>query len=193
MSPRTLLIVWHSTTGGTRQMAQAAEAGALSQAAESHSLAESAPLGDGAASPLRVRRLHARDAGPADVLAADALLFATPECLGSMAGLLKDFFDRCYYPVLEPGVGAGACVTTVAGRPYASLICAGSDGQGAARQIARIATGWRLVAVAEPLIVCTQAQTPQAIAAAKQIDPADLQRCHDLGAALAAGLLLGVF
>lgn len=181
MSSRTLLIVWHSATGGTRQMAEAAEAGAQAQAAE------------GPASSLTIRRLYARNAGPADVLGADALLFATPECLGSMAGLLKDFFDRSYYPVLEPRVEAGHAAASVAGRPYASLICAGSDGQGAARQIARIATGWRLVAAAEPLIVCTGAQTPQAIAAPKQIGPADLQRCHDLGAALAAGLLLGVF
>lgn len=181
MSPRTLLIVWHSTTGGARQMAEAAEAGAQAEAADSP------------APPLRIRRLHARDAGPADVLAADGLIFATPEYLGSMAGLLKDFFDRSYYPVLEPPVEAGRPVTSVAGRPYASLICAGSDGQGAARQITRIATGWRLVAVAEPLIVCTHAQTPLAIAAPKRLGPADLQRCHDLGAALAAGLLLGVF
>jgi multimeric flavodoxin WrbA len=170
-----LLIVWHSATGGTRQMAEAAEAGAQSQ------------LQPGDATALRVRRLTAREAEPADVLEADGLVFATPECLGSMAGLMKDFFDRCYYPVLE------AAAPGVAGRPYASLICAGSDGQGAARQLARIATGWRLRAVTEPILVCTHAQTPAAIAAAKQIGVADRQRCHDLGAALAAGLQLGVY
>ena len=73
------------------------------------------------------------------------------------------------------------------------MLCAGSDGQGAARQISRIATGWRLRAVAAPLIVCTRAQTAEAILAAKTIVPADLARCHDLGAALAAGLAVGVF
>jgi len=187
MPARTLLIVWHSTTGGTRQMVDAAEAGARIQAAESHDDSH-----DDASTALHIRRLHALDAGPADVLGADGLLFATPECLGSMAGLLKDFFDRCYHPVLAPGADdSTAC--SVAGRAYASLICAGSDGQGAARQIARIATGWRLVAVAEPLIVCTHAQTPQAVAAPKQIAPNELQRCHDLGSALAAGLKMGVF
>ena len=46
---------------------------------------------------------------------------------------MKDFFDRTYYAVLD-GIN---------GRPYAALICAGSDGQNAARQIERIATGWR--------------------------------------------------
>jgi len=81
----------------------------------------------------------------------------------------------------------------VNGRPYASLICAGSDGHNAARQIERIATGWRLKAVAEPLIVCTHAQTPEAILAPKQIAPEQLERCRALGEAMAAGLALGVF
>ena len=123
------------------------------------------------------------EALPQHVLAADGYVFATPENLASMAGLMKDFFDRCYYAALE----------RIEGRPYASLICAGSDGSGAARQIERIATGWRLKAAAPALIVCTHAQTPEAILAPKQIGEAELQRCHDLGAALAAGLALGVF
>ncbi len=162
---RTLLIVFHSFTGGTRQMAAAARAGAAREPA------------------VQTRLLAAPMAEPPDVLAADGYLFATPEALASMAGLMKDFFDRCYYPVLDH----------VAGRPYATLVCAGSDGANAARQIARIATGWRLRAVADPLIVCTRAQSPEAIRAAKTIAPDDLERCADLGAALAAGLAIGVF
>ena len=114
---------------------------------------------------------------------ADGYVFATPENLAAISGLMKDFFDRSYYGVLDQ----------INGRPYASLVCAGSDGQNAARQIARIATGWRLKPVAEPLIVCTHAQTPEAILAAKQLGEADLQRCHDLGAALATGLAMGVY
>ena len=170
-----MLIVWHSMTGGTRQMAEAAAAAARLEAEE--------PAPDAATWPLQVRLVHAREAGPADVLAADGYLFATPENLAAMSGLLNDFFDRSYYAVLDH----------VAGRPYASLVCAGSDGQGAARQIARIATGWRLAQVAEPLIVCTRAQTTAQILAPKHIAPDELLRCQDLGAALAAGLRLGVF
>jgi multimeric flavodoxin WrbA len=162
---KTLLIVYHSLTGGTRQMAEAAAAGAATEGL------------------VLVRLLRAPQAGPEDVLAADGYVFATPENLGSMAGLMKDFFDRCYYPALD----------RVNGRPYASLVCAGSDGQGAARQIERIATGWRLKAVAPPLIVCTQAQTPERILAPKQIGPEDLRHCQDAGAALAGGLAMGVF
>ena len=165
-APSTLLIVYHSHTGGTLQMVHALQQGAQ-QAAEA----------------LHVRLLHARDAHTEDVLQADAYVFATPENLAAISGLLKDFFDRTYYGALDH----------IQGRRYATLICAGSDGSNAARQIARIATGWRLQAVAEPLIVCTHAQTPEAIAATKQIAEADLQACRDLGASLAAGLEMGIF
>ena len=47
--------------------------------------------------------------------------------------------------------------------------------------------------MAEPLIVCTQAQTPEQIQRTKQIGPGDLARCAELGAALAVGLGMGVF
>jgi hypothetical protein len=79
------------------------------------------------------------------------------------------------------------------GRPYAVMICAGSDGQNALRQIDRIATGWRLRSVAPAVIVCTHAQTPERIFATKTIGADDLARCAELGAGLAAGLALGVF
>ena len=162
---KTLLIVFHSLTGGTRQMAEAAARGARTERA------------------VTLRLLAAGDAAAADVLAAEGYIFATPENLAAMAGRMKDFFDRAYYPALE----------RINGRPYAMLICAGSDGTNAARQIARIATGWRLRQVAEPLIVCTRAQTPEAILAPKLIGPTELGRCEDLGAALATGMAAGIF
>lgn len=162
---KTLLIVFHSMTGGTAHMAQAA--------------ADGASVEDGA----HVRLLPATEARPDDVLAADGYLFACPENLAAIAGLMKDFFDRSYYPVLD----------RINGRPYATMICAGSDGTNAARQVARIATGWRLRPAAEPLIVCTRAQTAEAILAPKTIAPAELLRCRDLGAAMATGLALGIF
>jgi NAD(P)H-dependent FMN reductase len=158
-----LLVVWHSMTGGARAMAEAAAAGDEPDVA--------------------VRLVRAAEAGPEDVLAADGMLFAVPENLGTMAGGMKDFFDRCYYPVLDRANG----------RPYAAMVCAGTDGQGAARQIARIATGWRLRAIAPPLIVLTGAQSAEAVLAPKAIGAADLLRCRELGAAMAAGLAAGIF
>jgi multimeric flavodoxin WrbA len=162
---KTLLIVFHSMTGGTRQMADAAAAGASGEP------------------EVKVRLLAAPDAAADDVVGADGYLFATPENLAAMAGRMKDFFDRTYYPALD----------RVNGRPYATLICAGSDGTNAARQIARIATGWRLRPIADPLIVRTHAQTPEAILAAKTITPADLTACRELGAAMAGGMAAGIF
>ena len=162
---KTLLIVYHSMTGGTQQMAHAAARGAADE------------------SSVHTRLLRAAEAGPDDVLQSDGYIFATPENLASIAGLMKDFFDRCYYPVLE----------RINGRPYVTLVCAGSDGHNAVRQLERIATGWRLNQVAAPLIVCTHAQTPEDILRAKRIGPLELEQCREIGAALATGLALGVF
>jgi multimeric flavodoxin WrbA len=161
---KTLLVVYHSATGGTQQMAQAAAHAACDP-------------------DIIVRLLQAQQTGADDVLTADGYIFATPENLASMAGAMKDFFDRTYYAALE----------RINGRPYAALICAGSDGENAARQLNRIATGWRLRMIAPPLIVCTHAQTPDAILAPKVISPDDLNRCAELGATLAAGLAAGIF
>lgn len=162
---KRLLIVYHTLTGGTLQMARAAAAGSARE-------------------PVVAMRLEtATTAGPEDLLEADAYLFACPENLAAMSGLMKDFFDRSYYPVLD----------RIQGRPYATLICAGSDGSNAARQIERIATGWRLRAVAEPLIVCTHAQAPESILRPKLLAREDLQRCEEIGATLAAGIAMGIF
>jgi multimeric flavodoxin WrbA len=162
---KKLLIVFHSKTGGTLQMAQAAAKGAASEP------------------EVKVNLIHAAEAGPDELLESNGYIFATPENLAMMSGVMKDFFDRTYYPVLD----------RIAGRPYATLICAGSDGENAARQIQRIATGWRLKPIAEPIIVCTHAQTPETILAAKQIGDFDLSRCAEIGATLAAGLVLGIY
>ncbi|MCO5102248.1 MAG: flavodoxin family protein [Burkholderiaceae bacterium] len=160
-----LLIVWWSMTGGTRQLAEA--------------LAEGAREEPG----IEVVSLRADQADAADVLAAQAFAFATPENLASMAGMMKDFFDRTYYPVLGK----------VNGLPCATLVCAGTDGTSAARQVARIATGWRLKEIAQPLVVVVGAQTPEQILAPKRIEPAQLERARDLGRALGAGLSMGIW
>ncbi len=162
---KTVLIVYHSMTGGAQQMAEAACRGASSER------------------DVRVRLLRAGDASAADVLDADAYIVVTPENLAAISGAMKDFFDRTYYAALD----------RIAGRPYAILVCAGSDGTNAVRQLERILTGWRLKAIAEPLIVCTHAQTPEAILAPKHIAAGDLARCEEIGASLAAGLALGIY
>src|SRR3984957_5568421 len=162
---KTLLIVYHSMTGGTLQMAAAAAAGARTESA------------------LRVSLLRAAEATAADVLEASGYVFASPENLAAMSGQMKDFFDRTYYPALDQ----------LNGRPYAVMICAGSDGRNAAQQIERIATGWRLKEIAEPFIVCTAAQSPEEILKPKLISVPSLKHCEALGATLAGGIALGIF
>lgn len=158
-----LLIVYHSRTGGSRQMAQAAA--------------------DAARKETPTILMPAEQAEPEDLLKADGYVFCAPENLAALSGMMKEFFDRCYYPVLG----------RIQGRPYAQMICAGSDGQNAARQTARIAQGWRLKEVQPPLIICTEAQTPEEILAEKTIPEDQLALCRELATALAAGLAMGIF
>jgi multimeric flavodoxin WrbA len=152
-------------TGGTLQMAQAAATGARGESA------------------LHVSMLRAADAQATDLLDASGFIFATPENLAAISGKMKDFFDRTYYAALD----------RLNGKPYATLICAGSDGRSAAQQIERIATGWRLRPIADPVIVCTHAQTTEEILRPKHIAEQDLKPCEDLGATLASGIALGIF
>ncbi len=169
---KQLLIVWWSMTGATRQLAESAATGARAALAQAEASEE-----------VEVVLRPANEAGPDDVLAAAALIVATPENLASMAGMMKDFFDRCWYPVLD----------RINGRPFAAIVCAGSDGQGALRQLDRFATGWRLRTIADPLLVITHAQTPEAILAPKTIGEADRARAAELGATLAVGIAAGLW
>lgn len=150
-----------------------------SRTGASAALAAAAARGAGVGAVL----VAAPEADPATLLAAGGYLFVCPENLGSMSGAMKEMFDRTYYPLLG----------RIEGRPYATLIAAGSDGAGAQRQIDRIVTGWRLKRVAEPVIAVLGAQTPEAIVAPKQVPASMLATAHDIGAALAEGLRMGLF
>lgn len=162
---KRLSIIYYSYTGGTRQLAEAA--------ADAASAEEN----------VEVVLKRAEDAGPADLLAADGYIFACPENLAAIAGVMKAFLDRSYYPALGK----------IQGRPYAAIICAGSDGENAMRQLERIATGWRLKKIADTLIVCTHAQTEAQILAEKRIAKQELARSREISATLAAGLAMGIF
>ncbi len=159
LSSQSLLVVWHSRTGASEEMAYAAAS------------SEAAIL------------MRAEDVEPADLLKAGGYIFVCPENLASMSGAMKEMFDRNYYPVLGE----------IEGRPYATIIAAGSDGEGAQRQLDRIATGWRLKRVTDPLIVNFSAQAPAEILAQKTVPNKALKACREMGLGLAEGLKLGVF
>jgi NAD(P)H-dependent FMN reductase len=160
-SRRRLAVIWHSRTGGAEAMAAAIAQGA-----------------DGAA-----QLLPAEKATPDALFRAAGYVFVCPENLGAMTGMMKEMFDRCYYPMIGQ----------IEGRPYTTAIAAGSGGQGAQAQIDRIVTGWRLRRVAEPLIIDFAAQAPEAILAPKVLAEAAGAACRDLGEAMAEGLRLGIF
>ena len=111
------------------------------------------------------------EAGPDDVLAAQAVILGTTENLGYMSGALKDFFDRSYYPLLEETQGL----------PYALYIRAGLDGTGTRRGVESITTGLKWRAVQEPLL-CHGDYKEHFI-----------DDCRELGTLMAAGLETGVF
>ncbi len=130
-----------------------------------------------------MQMLNAADAGAEHMLAADGYIFVFPENLAAISGGMKSFFDRCYYP----------CLGAWNGRPYVMIICAGSDGRNAVAQAERIATGWRLRQILPSVIVCTHAQTQEAILAPKTIDSADLIAAEEMGEQIAVGLQMGVY
>jgi len=163
---RMLAIVWHSRTGASEALARAAAEGAAGVS------------GGGGCRLLRVQ-----DCGPDDLLAAAGYLFVGPENLGGLSGAMKELLDRSYYALLG----------RIEGRPYATIVSAGSDGHGAQAQLDRIVTGWRLRRVAEPMIVNLGAQTPQEILAPKHVPAGHLIRARQLGEALSAGIGMGVF
>ena len=150
-----LLIVFHSKTGNTAALADAVVRGATSY-----------DVGD-----VEVRMLRAAEAGPGDLLWADALMLGTPENFGYLSGALKDFLDRTFYEVegkLSP-------------LPYAMFVSAGNDGSGAVRAMERIANGYPFIAVQQPVI------------AKGEPTAKDLQACESLGLAMALGIEMGIF
>jgi len=161
-----LAIIWYSYTGGSKALAKAA-----------YDAAREAQPGDD------VEWIDARGGDADDMLGADGYLFVFPENLAAIAGEMKAFFDRCYYP----------CLGRIEGRPYAMLVCAGSDGSNAVQQAERIATGWRLKKIADSHIICTHAQTQEQILAPKKLAETELAKAREIGATLATGMAMGVF
>lgn len=132
-----------------------------------------AAVAQGAASEdgVEVVMKRAFDAGIDDLLACQGLLIGTPENFGALSGGCKDFLDRTY----------DAALGRTDGLPYAAFVSAGNDGSGAIRQLERIVIGYGWKRIAEPLI------------ARGRITEAHLQQATELGAAMAAGLALGIF
>ena len=150
---KNLLIIYHSQSGNTEKLAQAVLKGCQQEIA------------------ISTKLIRAFDAKLDNLVWADGLLFGTPENFGTMSGALKDFFDRTYYPA-EP---------YELNLPYAIFVSAENDGTGAVREIDRIAKGYPLRKIAEPLV------------ANGDINSEHIDEAKDFGHAMAAGLALGIF
>lgn len=150
---KNLLIVYHSQSGNTKALASAVAEG-VSQESEAN-----------------IRLKTAFNAGLDDLLWAHGVLLGTPENFGTMSGALKDFFDRTFYPAEPHKLNL----------PYAIFISAENDGSGAAREIDRIACGYPMRKIAEPLII------------KGEVSSVDIQSAQEFGLAMAAGLCLGIY
>ena len=114
---------------------------------------------------------RAWDAGIEDLAACDGLLLVAAENSASLAGAMKDFLDRCFYPAQPLQLN----------KPYGLVVSCGNDGRGASQQVQRIMRGIPMKLVAEPLVL--RGEVPDAAMEAS---------CEELGQALAAGLGLGI-
>ncbi len=126
---------------------------------------------DDAIDGVEVGVQHAFDTTVDDVRACHAIVLGTPENFGYMSGAIKDFFERVYYPLLDETPGL----------PYALFVKASTDGDGAVRSVERIVAGLRWKLAVPPVVVVGD------------VGDADLERCRELGATIAAGLDAGIF
>ncbi len=153
MQVKKLLVVYHSQSGtNERLVAAAAQAATQEEGVE-----------------VRLRRAMA--ASVDDLLWCDGVIFCTPENLGYLAGGMKDFFDRTFYPAEPHQLNL----------PYMVIIGTGNDGSNALRQLQRIMTGYRFRQVAEALIIRGLPGDE------------DVERARELGLTMAAGLAMGIF
>ncbi len=151
--PATLLIVYHSQSGASFRLAAAARRGALREPQTS----------------LVWRR--AWDAGIDDLVACDGLLLVAAENSASLAGAMKDFLDRSFYPAQPLQLN----------KPYGLVVSCGNDGRNTSEQVQRIMRGVPMKLVAEPLVLRGEPDTGMELA------------CEELGQALATGLGMGIY
>lgn len=150
---KSLLIIYHSQSGSSARLAQAAWNGAKTEEG------------------VTVAVKRAWDAGVHDLARADGVLFVLAENSGYMAGDMKGFLDRIFYPAIARGLVL----------PYALMVSAGNDGRSAVRQAKTILSGIPFKAASEPMIF------------RGEVTQAHLDNSKELGQALAVGLEMGIF
>lgn len=152
-----ILIVAQSRAGGTEQLVDAFAAGVCLANAELDR-------------PVSTDVKSALLAGAGDVVAADAIVIATPEHFGSMAGATKHFFEEIWHD----------CLDATRGLPWQLIVKAGNDGLGTIESVQRLVAGQGWTQFRPPLLVAGEARA------------AHIEAATELGAALALSLDAGL-
>ncbi len=150
---KNILVIYHSQGGTMKLMAHRLAKGASKE------------------KEIVITLKKAADATLDDLLHCNGIAIGSPEYFGTMAGMIKDFFDRTYNAAQEKTIGL----------PFIVFVCAGNDGRGAISQIERIAAGYKWKKVQEHIRV-VGFPTEQ-----------DLKNLEELGQTLAAGVDFGIF
>lgn len=153
MPRKTILVIYHSQ-GGTMER-----------------LAHHFAIGASREPEVAVRLRRAGEAGLDDLLSCQAIAIGSPEYFGTMAGMIKDFFDRTY----------AAAAERTPGLPFVIFVCAGNDGRGAIAQIERLAAGYKWKKALEHLRIVGPPGDREVAAV------------EELGQTLAAGVDFGIF
>jgi multimeric flavodoxin WrbA len=169
---KRITVIHHSASGGTRALVAA--------------FCEGARECDEVATLTRSADVCTRD----DLLASDALVFASPENFGYMAGSMKAMFDRLFYACMNDTTALGGGVDSLlAGRAYAVMICAGNDGTGALQSIERIVTGWLMKKAHEAIIA--RRVGGEAGSSKGSLASDDVEAARSLGRMLANAVAIG--
>jgi multimeric flavodoxin WrbA len=169
---KRITVIHHSASGGTRSLVSA--------------FCDGARECDDVLTVTRSAEICTRE----DLLASDAIVFASPENFGYMAGSMKAMFDRLFYSCMADTTALGGGVDSLlAGRAYVVMICAGNDGSGALQSIERIVTGWRMRSAAEALVA--RRVGGEAGSSKGSLSENDLASAQTLGLTIASALSLG--
>jgi len=150
---KNILIIYHSQGGTMKRMADRFAKGAQKE------------------ENVTVTYKKAAEATLDDLLQCHGIAIGSPEYFGTMAGMIKDFFDRTYEGAMDKTMGL----------PFIVFVCAGNDGRGAVTQIERLAAGYKWKKVQEHMRIVGPPTEE------------DLARLEELGQTLAAGVDFGIF
>jgi len=126
-------------------------------------MAQAVAEGAKAVSGTEVSCKKALEANADDLLDCDGVAIGSPDYFGYMAGALKDFFDRTYYPTQGK----------VTGKPYVAFVTGGGGGRRALNSVESMRDSFKFKQVADPVLA--GGRPSQEI----------LEECRELGKALA--------